>query len=794
MSKILKSACLFLVLLVFPYAVFASIPSIGEGAVNLISQSFNFQLGGMNVQPSFTPLPSDLSVNYLGQIFGTVGTVLHGTSGQMLGQLFKVFNIGLLVLAGVFLIYTIVMTILNAAHEGEFMGRKWNSAWIAIRTVFGLGLLVPSPTTGYSSIQVFVMWIVIQGAGFANMAWYSALSYLAQGGQIYTPPATDSASMIDLVGNVLSMQVCMYYAQNVEQTAQKNLKSQQQTPTTNTNTASPAPAINNVTDFTPFVGIYFDQARNVYNSVVKFPGNGYSADGQQDNACGQISFGTNSTHDALDQDNKANTLKAAVQQIMLDTNTYAQQMVGTGTTPPSNSQNFPTQVQGAIVGGAADWVNITLPIRTGGPSLGDALMLGYWKTAVEEGWIMAGRFYFALGNIRKSVSNATSVSVKIDQAPAGIVTPNGGAYISFVNTPQISTANMSRLQNFTSANKESLVQLMGDQGVANQVKKARNLANQVDQAGKVNLNVGASGILAFLLDPITSVLLGVIAQFTTAVGDPILILQGIGYTFMILAAALWIGGTIGVFGVSLATSVLSSIQPAGYATLDTLLVFIPIFVTFILIFFVLGANFAYYIPLIPFIIFVFSAVGWLISVIEAMVAAPLVALGVTHPEGQHDLLGKSEQAIMLLLSVFLRPVLMIIGLFAGVIVSRVVLRFLNEGFFGIIFDVGEFSLFAFVAVLIVYSMLLISIVNQAFSLIYVVPDRIMRWIGETTDQTSAPQEALQASKQGFEQLSGGVQQMGGSFAGEYAKKMGPPKREEPKGTVSGSGGRPQNEG
>ncbi len=412
--------------------------------------------------------------------------------------------------------------------KGNSWGKRWNSAWIATRTVLGLGLLVPSPTTGYSMVQVIVMWVVIQGAGFANMAWYSALTYLMQGGQVYTPPSLNTASMIDLVGNVMSMQVCMYYAQNVEQTAQQNLKqSQQQNQTsTTTNTAAPLPPTNAVTNFTPLFGVVFDASKNQYNSIVKFPGNGYIADGKQDNACGQISFGTNTDKNALQQDNKVNTLQAAIRQIMLDTDNYAKQIVGTGTTPPSNDQNFSNQVQSAIVGGAADWVNITIPIRTHGASTGDALMMGYWKTAADEGWIMAGRFYFALDQIQRIVVNETSVAVNIDQAPAGMTTPGSQTYISFVDTPPVSAQNMASLQNFTSTNKESLANLMGAQGVASYVKSARTIANQVDQASKVNLNIGSAGYIAFFLDPITSVLLGVIGSLTSAVGDPIVILGG----------------------------------------------------------------------------------------------------------------------------------------------------------------------------------------------------------------------------------------------------------------------------
>lgn len=768
MSKLLKALIFFSLLFLLPAEVFAQ-------AINFPSTTGTIDLGNLSsITPSFTPAPTDLSVNYLGQIFGTVGTVLHGTSGQMLGALFKVFNIGLLVLAGIFLIYTIVMTVLTTAHEGEFMGREWNSAWIAVRTVLGLGLLIPSPTTGYSTVQIIVMWVVIQGVGFANMAWYSALGYIASGGEVYTPPATDTATMVDLVGTVLDMQVCMYYAQNVAQTTQKNLQQQQQQQQSQnqgggTNTVPPTPIETTVTNFSPLFLVYQDTSGSqpVWNSVVRFPGNPYQA-GQQDNTCGQISFGTNKEQTALQQDNKVNTLKAAVQQMIMDTSNYAQQIVNNSNT----STNFPNQVESAIVGGAADWVNITLPIRTSGPTVGQSLMKGFYTNAVQEGWIMAGRFYYALGNIKQSVSAASSVSVNIDVPPAGFPPLTAGSYISFVDTPAVSTDAMSNLH---LSNADQLGLKTAYDNAAGYVTTARTVANQVDQSSKVNLNIGASGLLSKLLSPVSSFLIQLIAQFSNAVGDPILVLQGIGLGFMTLASVMWLGATVSVFGIGLGTSIMSSAQPAGLATIDAVLAFIPAFTAFIMIFFVMGMTFAYYIPLIPFIIFVFSAVGWLIAVIEAMVAAPLVALGITHPEG-HDLLGKSEQAIMLLLGVFLRPILMIIGLFAGIIISRVVLSFLNSGFFGIVFDVQTFNMFSFVAILVVYCFLMVSIVNQSFALIYVIPDRVMRWIGQA-EQTSNAQEALQGSKEGFQQISQGVQTMAGS-GGEYMRARGKRYEEE----------------
>ena len=48
---------------------------------------------------TLSPPETDYSVAYLDQIFGTVGNVLQGTSGQILGKMFDIFNKGVLVVA-----------------------------------------------------------------------------------------------------------------------------------------------------------------------------------------------------------------------------------------------------------------------------------------------------------------------------------------------------------------------------------------------------------------------------------------------------------------------------------------------------------------------------------------------------------------------------------------------------------------------------------------------------------------------------------------------------------------------
>ena len=133
---------------------------------------------------SFTPPPTDLSLGYLGKLFGGVGGLLAATEHTVLGEIFKYLNVGILSISGVMLTYTTVRAIIDTAAEGESMGKKL-SHWVIIRTVAGVGLLVPNMTNGYTMLQSAIMWMAIQGIGLADVLWTGTLDYLNSGGVMY---------------------------------------------------------------------------------------------------------------------------------------------------------------------------------------------------------------------------------------------------------------------------------------------------------------------------------------------------------------------------------------------------------------------------------------------------------------------------------------------------------------------------------------------------------------------------------------------------------------------------------
>ena len=181
---------------------------------------------------SFTPPPSDLSVVFLGNIFGVVDGVLHGSGSQIMGAIFGIFNSAVLALGGIILIYTILVATLNTAQEGEMLGKKFNTIWVPIRTTLGLALLLPK-ASGYCVMQIFVMWLVVQGVGAADRIWETALSYLQRGGVIVqanidssTSATADNSSIAKGAGVILGGTVCMAALETQLENIKKNYQDQ----------------------------------------------------------------------------------------------------------------------------------------------------------------------------------------------------------------------------------------------------------------------------------------------------------------------------------------------------------------------------------------------------------------------------------------------------------------------------------------------------------------------------------------------------------------------------------------
>lgn len=189
--------------------------------------------------------------------------------------------------------------------------------------------------------------------------------------------------------------------------------------------------------------------------------------------------------------------------------------------------------------------------------------------------------------------------------------------------------------------------------------------------------------------------------------------------------------------------------------------------------FSIGAILGIYLPLIPYTIYLMGAIGWLMATIEAMVAGPIIALGILSPSGQHELLGKAEPAAMIIFNLILRPALMVFGMMASMLVAVVVVTLINQSFAKVAFNIIRApGLVEGIFFMMAYTSLLVMALNKVFSLIHVIPEKVLTYIGGQAI-SYGESEGLQGMKQqmegGASGIGSGAKEAGGAPAGAVTK-------------------------
>lgn len=184
----------------------------------------------------------------------------------------------------------------------------------------------------------------------------------------------------------------------------------------------------------------------------------------------------------------------------------------------------------------------------------------------------------------------------------------------------------------------------------------------------------------------------------------------------------------------------------------------------------IGFMLYYVLPVLPFIYFFFAFSGWVKSIFEAIVAIPLWALAHIKIDGE-GLPGRSGvNGYFLLLEIFLRPIMIVVGFIAGVIIFIALVAILHD-IFGLVVmnvsgfdlqeamrnpqyitsDMNEQSLMAgpvdelfFTAM---YTIILYVVGLSCFKMVDAVPNSILRWMNFmiSTFQENAGDPASQLS-------------------------------------------------
>lgn len=163
-----------------------------------------------------------------------------------------------------------------------------------------------------------------------------------------------------------------------------------------------------------------------------------------------------------------------------------------------------------------------------------------------------------------------------------------------------------------------------------------------------------------------------------------------------------------------------------------------------------GIALYYVIPILPFLFFFFAVGGWVKGLFEAMVGVPLWALAHLRIDGEGLPGEAASSGYFLLLELFIRPMLIVFGLIAGILLFSVQVQILNfiwdlvienlgatsvgveqfgvegDGVAKLSIERGAIDHFFFT---VLYAIIVYMMATVSFKMIDLVPDNISRWMG-----------------------------------------------------------------
>jgi len=149
-----------------------------------------------------------------------------------------------------------------------------------------------------------------------------------------------------------------------------------------------------------------------------------------------------------------------------------------------------------------------------------------------------------------------------------------------------------------------------------------------------------------------------------------------------------------------------------------------------------GVLLSYVLPMMPFMIWMGVIIAWIILCVEALIAAPIWAVMHLHPSGD-DMTGKGGNGYNLVLSLLLRPMLMVFGLIAALTILNVFGQFYNRIFADVFASSQQDSnlwiwLIGILMSAFIYSFGMWIIIKRTFSIIHEIPDHMLEWFGQSS--------------------------------------------------------------
>ncbi|MCA7889711.1 DotA/TraY family protein [Burkholderia contaminans] len=658
---------------------------------------------------AFSPPAGDAAVAYLRQVFGTVvdtitanGNAQSAATDSTLGAMLQPFNSAVLFVGMLYMVYTTVKGTVDSAHDGEFLGARMSSVWVPIRAVAGTGMLLPL-ASGYSLIQVLVLWLAIQGVGIGDATLSAGLDYVTSTSLVARPNLPETRP---LAANILRYETCMA-AMNKQYEASgrsTRITEQEHSQTlSNTGELSYGDAMTAGAAFGPLgaLGTAANALANATYTVTDYQWAANDNSYTNPAVCGAISWqqsAASSLGDGNTSISKAAIMQAhanAVHAMIASLRPVAEQIVAGQKPAP-----------GAIEQAAATYENTLFSAAKSAldSSQQSANRTQFIDNAKSAGWLFVATWYNQLIQLNDSMQSAlntlpASKPVNIDDKEIGDV---------LVDYRDAMTVADEYIKNHSAAVQDAYDQ---------QAQDAVTVPHSWEDMKRLLSRPAIAAIHQFV-ERLAGGGMSHVAQ-VKSVGDTI-----IGAGEAIIAATFT---ATGLAGSNAATLTIGNVFNIG-AALSSISGMLTSMVISILFF---GAICAYYIPMIPYISGIAAVIKWFVLVFESVIAAQLFGVAHAHPEG-HDAVGQAGPGYMLLLGVTMRPALTVLGFFGSIWLAQPISEFVNLSYATAVAGAQHNSLtglVSFIAYVAIYAIIMTTVMHGVFTLTNWVPDNVLRWIG-----------------------------------------------------------------
>jgi conjugal transfer/type IV secretion protein DotA/TraY len=713
----------------------------------------------------------DPSLTMLAKIVGGVAGVFPGEDTALTAT-FLVFNTAVLAVSLLFLLWNFGAGVVQTAHEGEFLGKRFSSIWMPIRNVVGVGGLVPV-FGGWSACQIVMLWATTIGVGLANLVWQTGYAVVLE--KINTPIVTPQAAINDnAIKSIVKAQVCMImFNRELDNGSSPGFGAGQDTKLFENDPRFKQHG----PELTTVVTRNLQRGGKAATAVKTATGVRMSWGGQGEgdypvDLCGgvvvspeSVSTAERSVKGSSQHFSISDAARPVVdRQVIINTTKVALEKMAKSLLPVSTG----------IANGKLPNPQVFVDIKTQYfEDLGVAIAAEVMKANTQfaeymktdgKSWINAGTIFQKIAAVNTEIQGA--LTVQIDPIP----------------TPKLDEAVLRVIHTYSGAQEGIRLYELWLDKYAKSGGSGGN-ADGLDESGKFSVK---NPDLNLLVKPFHSMIVEKTLHYMT-LGETNLF-SGLMTTgnIMLSAAPVALGGSVVLVAAGqMFTGAKGLGTGPGNPTAAWGLV--ASVVKYIFLFFILmGLLLAVYLPFLPLVIWYGGVLVWAICVLEAVIAAPLWMF--THMEADGEGMGnKSAHGYLFILNVLFRPALMIMALIAAWLMLEVFGVFLRESL-SVLFgsSAGQFSglasLFTFFGVLFIFVSLAITTVNKLFGLIDILPNQVFAWVGGHYNGVGGS-EADRESKQMF---VGGVSNQRGMAQG---KLRGGPK---PPVVPSGDGITPRN--